>query len=547
MEPLKFHLHKLQGSAASFISPGVIEHIEKLQFHLHKFQGSTAFRWEVVVSILLTTWAIYDVVYNLYLSPLAKFPGPKLWAVSRIPYQWCIMTGQSHHKVLALHNKHGAVVRVGPNELTFNSPKAFQNIYKARPGRPQYAKDPHFYGSALNPVRQSIVGPHDDKNHARHRRLWANAFSEKALRANEETISRYADLLNYRLRERTSKGEKNQHKADIKEWFNYIAFDVTGDLLFAETFDCLEKSELHPWIALIFAFVKGITFLGAINQFALLRMAQEKFLPDALRQQMLKHFSLAAEKADRRLTQGTARTDWMSALLKQGLVDSHDKFVENEAVMSKEEIHANGAFISIAGSETSATTLSGCVYFLTKNPDTLRRLYEEINSTCSSNDDITAQKCAHMKYLNAVIEETFRLYPPVASSLPRLVPKGGDLIDDKPVPEDTVVSTHHYASYHADANFALAGEFHPERWLGIDERFSADKRDVLQPFSLGQRGCLGKNVAYVEARIILARLVYNFDIQLCPESSNWIDQEMYVNWEKPPLIVNLKDRLAGSV
>lgn len=57
----------------------------------------------------------------------------------------------------------------GSGELSFNSPQTFRDIYRARPGRPQYAKDPKFYGSSLNAVRNSIVGNLDDANQARHR------------------------------------------------------------------------------------------------------------------------------------------------------------------------------------------------------------------------------------------------------------------------------------------------------------------------------------------------------------------------------------------
>jgi hypothetical protein len=52
------------------------------------------------------------------------------------------------------------------------------------------------------------------------------------------------------------------------------------------------------------------------------------------------------------------------------------------------------------------------------------------------------------------------------------------------------------------------------------------------------------SLAYVEARLILTKLVFNFDLELCPESRSWINQEMYVNWEKPPLFINIRDRQA---
>jgi cytochrome P450 len=56
----------------------------------------------------------------------------------------------------------------------------------------------------------------------------------------------------------------------------------------------------------------------------------------------------------------------------------------------------------------------------------------------------------------------------------------------------TKLYVHHYASYHSLSNFALPEEFIPERWLDTDPRFAEDKKDVLNPFSLGPRNCLGK-------------------------------------------------------
>lgn len=71
------------------------------------------------------------------------------------------------------------------------------------------------------------------------------------------------------------------------------------------------------------------------------------------------------------------------------------------------------------------------MYLLTKHPYSLDQLQQEIRETFLTSSEISAVKCARMPYLNAVIEESLRLYPPVASSLPRLVPSGGDFIDGR--------------------------------------------------------------------------------------------------------------------
>ena len=54
----------------------------------------------------------------------------------------------------------------------------------------------------------------------------------------------------------------------------------------------------------------------------------------------------------------------------------------------------------------------------------------------------------------------------------------------------------------------------------------------------------GSSMAYYEMRLILAKVVYHFDLELCPESEGWADQEVYLIWEKTPLMVNV--RVAGT-
>ncbi|KAJ5933979.1 sterigmatocystin biosynthesis P450 monooxygenase stcL [Penicillium verhagenii] len=475
-------------------------------------------------------------------SPLRSYPGPKLWAISKIPSALSILGGQSHIKMLDLHNKYGPVVRIGPTDLSFNTPQAFQDIYGYRPGKALFSKDPKLWASKLNALRDSIVGQVDHDAHARHRRLLSHAFSDRYLREQEGIVVSFVDLLISRLRERI--GEDGLAKEDIKNWMNFVTFDITGDLMFAETFDCLKDSQLHPWISFLFTTIKGALFLSVMNRFTLFSRMNQLLLPEYLREQMMKNTSLSREKADRRLRKGTRRPDFMSALLKHGLSDEKSQFTENQSIMSLTEIHANFIRrITLAGSETSASLLSGCIFLLCKNATAMVDLRSEVRTAFSEDKDITSSQCARLNYLNAVIEESLRLYPPFVTSLLRIAPTGGEIVDGYFVPEHANVSTHHYASYHSPANFALPDEFIPERWLGVDERFKNDKRDVLQPFSLGPRSCIGKSLAYMEMRLVLAKLMYNFDIELCEESENWIDQDVYSLWHKPALMVELQDRL----
>lgn len=93
--------------------------------------------------------------------------------------------------------------------------------------------------------------------------------------------------------------------------------------------------------------------------------------------------------------------------------------------------------------------------------------------------------------------------------------------------------------YHNEEHFKDPFSFHPERWLG-DPAFADDHRDTFQPFHLGTRNCLGRNLAYIEMRIILARVLWNFDIKIDQESVDWMrKQRIYNLWEKGPLYAYL--------
>ena len=449
-----------------------------------------------------------------------------------------------------LHDTYGPIVRVGPSEVAFISSQAFRDIYGFRPDRTYKClpKDPTHYSAPPNGVHY-LVGPVSDGVHARHRRLLNFAFSERALRDQERLITHFVDTLIVRLRERIDT-EGNKGKVDMRNWFNYTTFDILGSLMFGDPsgFNCVASGEIHPWIALLFNSIKALNFVGVVNQFPALAWALEKCIPAKVKQQGLDHFNLTAEKVDKRLEMGdTERPDFMSAMLKNGLIEKEgEQYQENEKVMSRAEIHSNAFIIIIAGSETSATLLSGLIYYLCSSSSAYLRLTSEIRSAFNSTAEITFASITRLPYLAAVIEESLRVYPPFVTSLARVVPKGGDTVDGVFLPGDTVVACHHYASYHSSSNFARPDDFVPERWLDGDDRpseFDADNCAALNPFSLGPRGCLGKNLAYAEIRLILSKLLYCFEVELCPESRDWArNQEVYFLWDKPPLMVNIIER-----
>ena len=145
----------------------------------------------------------------------------------------------------------------------------------------------------------------------------------------------------------------------------------------------------------------------------------------------------------------------------------------------------------VAGTETTATALSGTTYYLLKNPKYMADLKKELRGAFRSVEDMHLDSLARLPLLDAVLREGLRIYPPVPIGLARVAPRGGTVVGETFIPEGTTLYVHHLATYRCEKNFKNANEFHPERWLG-DPSYAGDNLAAVEPFSTGPRNCLGK-------------------------------------------------------
>ncbi|KAK4149601.1 hypothetical protein C8A00DRAFT_46804 [Chaetomidium leptoderma] len=485
--------------------------------------GGLAAALLIAAGVLLLFFTVRS-VYYVFIHPLAKVPGPKLYAFSEAPYLYHLLRGDWQHKVKELHDQYGPVVRYTTNNVSFITPGAWKTIYGHRSaGQETFAKDRIAYRPSLS-GHPHIINANDD-DHRRQRRLLAHAFSEKALRGQEDIMKQYIDLFIRKLGDKAREGEA----LDIVQWYNFTTFDLIGDLAFGAPFGCLESGGYHPWVSMIFQNIKLSVFSEAMRRHPALKALVSLIVPPKLVRSQKEHWALTEQTAMRRLDSGNvSREDFMSYILRHN----------DEKGMTPGEIVETSNILIIAGSETTATQLSGTTFHLLTNRDKYEKLVGEIRSSFSSEDDITLLAVNGLEYMNAVFEEGFRMYPPVPLALSRRTPPKGEYIEGYWIPGHTAVGVPQWASYQSESNFRNADKFVPERWLG-DPEYAHDVRAVLQPFSVGPRNCIGKNLAYAEMRLILARLLWNFDLELMPESRKWNDQKIYTLWEKGAINVKL--------
>ncbi|TDZ35630.1 Cytochrome P450 monooxygenase aclL [Colletotrichum trifolii] len=468
-----------------------------------------------------------SVLYNIFLHPLRSYPGPVLLRATRLGFCYRLIRGTLPYDILALHKTYGDVVRVAPNELSYSNAAAWKDIMGHRTqGAQEFIKDPKFY--SLSKAIPSTIISSNGKEHAALRRSVAHGFSERNLREQQPLIMQYVDLFIQRLHEHS----KDDQPVDLNAWYNFTTFDIIGDLAFGEPFGCLDKSEYHPWIRGIFVSVRTGTIVQTANHYPFFKNLLFKLLATkSAQEQRLQNFNRAKDKLERRMAAGgkEGRPDLIQGLLRR----------KDELGLSMDQLVANGNTLIIAGSETTATLLCGVTYYLLKHGDALKRLTEEIRSTFKYEDEMDVVSVNQLTYMLACLSEALRVYPSVATALPRVAPEEGATICGRFVPGGTTVTIHQYAIHRDEKYFRKPSEFHPERFLD-DPEFASDNREAFQPFHVGPRNCVGRNLAFVEMRLILARLIWNFDLSLADESGGWAEkQKIYILWDKAPLMVHL--------
>lgn len=332
--------------------------------------------------------------------------------------------GQLPFKVLEFHRKYGPVVRIAPDSLVFTDPAAWNDIYGMQNGRVQNQKDPYSYTPPHEGFYSNIIHANDTM-HARLRRIYGPAFTPKALEEQQGMLMKYANLLVTQLKAAVQKNPVQ----DMSAWYNFTTFDLTGEFAFGEAFHCLDRGgEYHFFIKTVFnGVVTGLQMMQL--QWYWILTLLKPLIPKSFTKPKEDMDRYTKELVDRRLERGhvPGNTDVFNYLLMNK---------NEEDQLSPPELYENGITLVVAGSETTATMLTGTTYFLCKNPETLQKVKQEVRTAFKKDSDITQKSVNELPYMLAVLSEGMRIYPPTAFGLPRLIAsKGGQSVAGCWVPE----------------------------------------------------------------------------------------------------------------
>jgi len=182
-----------------------------------------------------------------------------------------------------------------------------------------------------------------------------------------------------------------------------------------------------------------------------------------------------------------------------------------------------------AGHETTSSTLSWCAYLLATHPEIQTALREEVRQNLPSPDDlatrsITATEIDALPLLNAVCNETTRLYPtvPVTSRVSIRPTQLGPYL----LPTGTTLFIVPWAINRSSAYWGKeAMEFRPDRWINADgtpnNTGGATSNYAIMTFLHGPRSCIGQGFARSELKCLLAALVGRYQFELTRERKSY--------------------------
>ncbi|KAI4263581.1 MAG: hypothetical protein L6R42_001281 [Xanthoria sp. 1 TBL-2021] len=312
-------------------------------------EGQVRLRDSMVLQIItafgtLLAYPATQAIYNLYFHPLSKFPGPKLYAASRLPFIYCLLTGKLTQREREFHKKYGDFLRLTPDEVSFATP---------------------------NNQADNLITTSDKKFHARVRGLISHSFTEDSLRTQRPLIIHHADmLLSQLVRQATTPNHQAKGaRVNLTDWLNFFTMDIIGSPLVT-----------LKLVRTLFSYLKGMSLAATPRYYPTTEFLFNKLIPKSVIEGQKRHTHYANLRINRRLDIKTNRPDFITPFIRNNV---------NFENMSRDEILSTFNFIIVGSSETTTTTFTGIFNHLSKNNQVLNRLYNQIRSKYNREEDIT--------------------------------------------------------------------------------------------------------------------------------------------------------------
>lgn len=316
----------------------------------------------------------------------------------------------------------------------------------------------------------------------------------------------------YQMQEAMDNLHQNKQAVDIKEILGCFTTDIIGSCAFGLECNSFKSPDAE--------FRKyGKKIFDPMTRFRSLQLAISFSKPNLGRSLGIRFFpketsdffmGVVSDTVKYRETSNFVRKDMLQILI--DLKNELEKSGKTES-LTIEEVAAQAMIFFAAGFETSSTTMTFCLYELASNQEIQQKVRDEINQVLAKHDGkITYDAIMDMKYMNQVVDETLRKYPPLPFITRECVKDysvpGTETVLEKGI--HIIISV--YGLHHDPEFYPDPDKFDPERFA--EKRKHEISPFTYMPFGEGPRICIGLRFGLMQTKVGLAILLKNFKFSL---------------------------------
>ncbi|KAF2098887.1 cytochrome P450 [Rhizodiscina lignyota] len=466
--------------------------------------------------LLFTLFIIYVISAIAAWWRLREFKGPWLGKFSYLWMASAELSNEMNNYYMAASKKYGKLTRVGPNDLVSSDAEIVRHINGVRSG---YTKSNYYDVMKIDPYVHNTFSETSPEVHTTNRAYMANGYSGKENPHLEDELDEVLKLFVGMIEEKYISTKDVLKVTDFSDLTSWYTLDSLTRIAYGRSFGWMkEGKDLFDYMKLTLEILPIMVFSGAVPIAGSLYLLLGRIAGPSPKDKkgIGRLLGLARDVVEERFQGDIGENqDMLDSWIRHGFTD-------------RRRIAAEILFQIVAGGDTVSGALRATFLHVLSSARVMRKLTAEIDEAVKAgrvSDPISNEQTLKLPYLQAVMKEGLRIHPPSSGLLFKKVPKGGDVLDGRYVPEGTRVGHSMWAIQRDTKVYGPDTDvYRPERWTDADaETYANMEKQVDLVFGYGRWGCMGKPVAFMTLQKTLFELFRRYDFELLNPSRPYVE------------------------